>query len=184
MDPHELGAMCKRCPYAKNGLPDRPVMGEGPKQPIGIFVGESPGRDEAERGRPFVGATGQELDNSFIKVGLNRSKLFVVNAICCSPRFNKSQVAMQKAANRCRPALIAQLRRLSGPGTTRIFAAGKYAYFALTGSIKGLKTKRGFLREWSLQDAVKADLHFKEQLHAKKAAAARRARKAQGDKKG
>jgi len=152
MNPKDLGAKCKRCPFAKHGEPNRPVLGDGPKNPIGVFVGESPGRDEADRGKPFVGATGQELDNAFIAVKLNRAKLFVVNAICCMPPRSKSEVQMRRAADRCRPALLAQLLELSN--TEHVFAAGKWAAYALTGETKGMNKRRGFVREFSLEKMV------------------------------
>lgn len=147
-DPKALGARCKRCPFAEHGMPDHPVLGEGPLDAVGVLVGEGPGRDEEARGRPFVGATGQKLDDALRDVGLPRSSLFIVNATCCRPPPSKTHAMLKKAVDRCRPALIAQLRKL---GTSNFIAMGKWACYALTGSVKGLKNKRGFVREFSLE---------------------------------
>ena len=40
----------------------RPVFGEGPAQPLVLFVGEAPGAEETRLGRPFVGRAGRQLD--------------------------------------------------------------------------------------------------------------------------
>jgi len=153
MNPKDLGAKCRRCPFAKHGEPNRPVLGEGPKNAVAVFVGESPGRDEADKGKPFVGPTGQELDNAFIAVGINRAKLFVVNAICCQPPRSKSEVQMRRAADRCRPALLAQLLELDR--VEHVFAAGKWAAYSLMGETKGMNKRRGFVREFSLEAMVR-----------------------------
>lgn len=149
--PAELGAQCRRCPFATRGVPTRYTLGEGPADAVGIFIGESPGRDEVDRGRPFVGATGQQLDESFLAVKLNRAKLFVVNAIACLPRLPKSEADMRRAADLCRPALLAQLQSLDSADKLPVFCAGKWATYGLTGSIKGIKTHRGFIVPWKLK---------------------------------
>lgn len=153
--PLDLGAKCKRCPFAVRGFPAKCVMGEGPLDPIGIFIGESPGRDEVDRKRPFVGATGQELDESFLRAKLPRAKLFIVNAIACLPTLAKSEADMRRAADRCRPALIAQLSRLANVNTLPVFAAGKWALYGLTGDFKGMKNHRGFIKKWKFSDTKK-----------------------------
>lgn len=155
--PLDLGAKCKGCPFAVRGFPAKCVMGEGPTDPIGIFIGESPGREEVERRRPFVGATGQQLDESFVRARLPRAKLFVVNAIGCQPTLVKSEGMMRKAADRCRPALIAQLMRLDNVGKLPVFCAGKWALYGLTGSTKGMKTQRGFVKKWDFADTLEVN---------------------------
>lgn len=151
LTPLDLGAKCRHCPYATRGQPTRYTLGEGPKDAVGIFIGESPGRDEVERGRPFVGATGQQLDESFLAVKLNRAKLFIVNSVACLPRLPKSEAEMRLAADLCRPALLAQLRDIENVDKLPVFCAGKWATYGLTGSIKGIKTHRGFIVPWKLR---------------------------------
>lgn len=129
---------------------------------MGILVGESPGRDEAELGRPFVGSTGRELDDALLSVKLQRSKLYLVNAICCRPPMKKSLTDMKKAADACRGAVLNQLRSLES--TEHIFAMGKWAYYSLTGRTKGLKNGRGFVREWSLKEMQRVHEAFTEKL--------------------
>jgi uracil-DNA glycosylase family 4 len=147
-DPRDLGARCKECPFAKNGAPSRPVLGEGPKNPVALLVGEGPGREEAETGRPFVGITGQQLDEELLAAGLPRTKLFIVNATCCQPT-GRSLSDFRKAVVACNPALIAQLKRL--PKNIPTLAMGRWAMFALTGKDRGIALARGFIRdEWTI----------------------------------
>lgn len=55
--------------------------------PIAI-VGEAPGQDEVWEGRPFVGASGQELDRMLAEVGINRSQCLLTNVISQRPPDN------------------------------------------------------------------------------------------------
>lgn len=148
-DPRRLGAMCAACPFAKQGVPNKPVLGEGSLRPVGILVGEGPGREEAEVGRPFVGVTGRALDEELLRAGLLREKLFIVNATCCIPVQGKTEAQMAKAVECCRPALLKQLEQFDPE--TPVFAMGRYAYTGLTGVAKGVMAARGFVREnWKI----------------------------------
>jgi uracil-DNA glycosylase family 4 len=57
------------------------VKGEGPVPCSVVLVGEAPGRDEEQSGRPFVGKSGQELNRILERAGLDRSDIYVTN-IC------------------------------------------------------------------------------------------------------
>jgi uracil-DNA glycosylase family protein len=46
-----------------------------------MFVGEQPGNDEDLAGRPFVGPAGRVLDRAIIEAGLDRTGIFVTNAV-------------------------------------------------------------------------------------------------------
>jgi uracil-DNA glycosylase family 4 len=168
IDPRKLGARCGNCPLALAGNPVQPVLGEGPKDAVGVLLGESPGRDEAEIGRPFVGATGQALNEALLSVNLQRSKLFVANAVCCRPPPSRTEHVMRKAVACCRPVLIRQLAALNS--CSNILTMGKWAYFALMGRTKGLKNARGFLRDHSLETTLEAH-------RASKSTPAKRAKK-------
>lgn len=116
-------------------------------------MGESPGRDEAERGRPFVGPTGQQLEEELLKVGLRRSELLIINAVCCAPPANKGDKMMQKAVKCCAPAFLSQLEDAYNRwGEMHIFAMGKWSALAVMGTSKGVMNARGFIRdEWTIK---------------------------------
>jgi probable DNA metabolism protein len=59
----------------------RAVLGEGPVNAAIAFVGEQPGDQEDLQGRPFVGPAGQLLDRVMQEVGIDRSAVYVTNAV-------------------------------------------------------------------------------------------------------
>lgn len=151
IDPQKYGANCAECPFAKDKKPNLPVWGETPPSPIGIVVGEGPGRDESERGRPFVGATGQALDEELRLAGLDRAKLAILNATACIPKQPKDENEMREATVCCRPAFFSQLYALSPD--LPVFAMGTWAYFALMmkePAKGGMMKARGFIRPFNL----------------------------------
>ncbi len=153
-DPRSLGAKCEQCPFAKAGAPNKPVLGEGPVDAVGIMVGETPGREDVEAGRVFQGATGRQLDIELATAGLRRSRLFMVNAVCCPRPLNAPDVAVRKAVGCCRPVLLAQLAAF--PPDTPTLAMGGAAYAALTYAVEKkdlpvMTDVRGFLNpKWTI----------------------------------
>jgi uracil-DNA glycosylase len=65
------------------------VPGEGNPNARIVFVGEAPGGDEDEQGRPFVGRAGQLLDKIIAAMGLRRSDVFICNVLKCRPPENR-----------------------------------------------------------------------------------------------
>ncbi len=70
---------CRRCPLYANAT--QGVPGEGPADARIMLVGEQPGDQEDLQGRPFVGPAGRILDRAFEDAGLERSALFLTNAV-------------------------------------------------------------------------------------------------------
>lgn len=70
---------CRRCPLYEHAT--QAVFGEGPEQADVMFVGEQPGDQEDLQGRPFIGPAGQVLDDVIKKVGIDRSRVYVTNAV-------------------------------------------------------------------------------------------------------
>ena len=70
---------CTRCELYKFGT--QTVFGEGPLEASIIFVGEQPGDQEDLAGRPFVGPAGQIFDMALEKAGIDRSSIYVTNAV-------------------------------------------------------------------------------------------------------
>ncbi len=60
---------------------DRAVLGEGPMEPAVAFVGEQPGDQEEREGRPFIGPAGQLFDKALAEAGIDRSGVYVTNAV-------------------------------------------------------------------------------------------------------
>jgi len=66
-----------------------PVIGEGDPEGEIIFIGEAPGREEAETGRPFVGNAGRVLDTLLESIGLEREDVYITNVVKDRPPSNR-----------------------------------------------------------------------------------------------
>ena len=86
----ELRASVEKCRSCElcNGRTNI-VFGEGPSDARVLIVGEAPGKNEDEQGRPFVGAAGKYLDELLGYAGLDRSEVFIANVLKCRPPGNR-----------------------------------------------------------------------------------------------
>jgi uracil-DNA glycosylase family protein len=75
----EEASHCRACHLWKNAT--QTVFGEGPQDAQVMLVGEQPGDKEDLAGKPFVGPAGQILDRALQEAGIERSKVYVTNAV-------------------------------------------------------------------------------------------------------
>ena len=113
-------ASCRKCDlykYRKN-----PVPGEGRLDADIMFVGEAPGAQEDEMGRPFVGAAGKLLTELIESIGLKREDVYITNVIKCRPPNNRDPT--DKEIEACSPYLIRQIQLIK---PKIIVALGRHA---------------------------------------------------------
>jgi len=72
-------ADCRRCDLYKYAT--QTVFGEGPEDARIVMVGEVPGDQEDLQGHPFVGPAGKLLDRAMQEAGIDRSAVYVTNAV-------------------------------------------------------------------------------------------------------
>jgi uracil-DNA glycosylase family 4 len=101
-------AVCTRCRLHEGRT--RTVPGEGHPSTEVVFVGEGPGFNEDQQGRPFVGAAGQVLDELLHRVDWRREEVFITNVVKCRPPGNRDPEPDEIAA--CAPFLRRQLEAL------------------------------------------------------------------------
>jgi uracil-DNA glycosylase family 4 len=65
------------------------VPGEGNPKAAIMFIGEAPGFNEDQMGRPFVGRAGQLLEKLLAKVGLGRKDVYITNVVKHRPPQNR-----------------------------------------------------------------------------------------------
>jgi DNA polymerase len=70
---------CRGCTLYCNAT--QVVFGEGSANADLVLVGEQPGDQEDLAGRPFVGPSGKILDESLEAAGIDRSEVYVTNAV-------------------------------------------------------------------------------------------------------
>lgn len=111
---------CRKCPLGSSRK--SAVPGEGPANARIMFIGEGPGFHEDLQGRPFVGASGQYLEELLAEIKLTRHQVYIANVIKCRPPGNRDPEPSELAACRdyldrqiaaIRPSVIVTLGRYS-----------------------------------------------------------------------
>jgi len=75
----EASKGCRGCDLWKIGT--QTVFGEGPRGATLMLIGEQPGDAEDLSGHPFVGPAGKLLDRALADAGIDRSAVYVTNAV-------------------------------------------------------------------------------------------------------
>ncbi len=119
------------------------VFGEGSPHAQLVFVGEAPGREEDQQGRPFVGAAGQLLTKMIEAIGLKREDVYICNVLKDRPPNNRPPQPEEIAA--CRHWLEAQLEIIQ---PRIICTLGKYAALTLLGAVEPITQLRGTWTTW------------------------------------
>jgi uracil-DNA glycosylase len=130
--------LCKLCQTRTHGVP-----GEGSPNAEIMFIGEGPGFNEDQQGRPFVGAAGQLLSEMLALIGLRREEVFITNVVRCRPPGNRDPLPDELAA--CDAFTQRQIAMLD---PRLIVTLGRYsmARFVGQGSMRDL---HGRSREWN-----------------------------------
>ncbi len=159
---------CNRCDIARDR--NRAVPGEGAEEADIMFIGEAPGWNEDQQGRPFVGQAGKFLDELLNLIGLSRRQVYITNVIKTRPPGNRDPLPREIANCRSwldrqieliRPKIIVTLGRYS----MALFFPGKSI-----GRIHGTAEKRdgviyyamyhpaAALHQQSLREVIEADM--------------------------
>ena len=89
-------SVCTRCDLHKSR--NKAVPGEGPAHAEIMLIGEGPGFNENEQGRPFVGAAGKFLEELLAQAGLKRADVWIGNVVKCRPPGNRDPMPDELAA--------------------------------------------------------------------------------------
>jgi len=136
-------AQCTRCELHRCAT--RTVFGEGPVDADIMVVGEQPGDQEDLAGRPFVGPAGQLFERALGDAGIDRSRLYVTNAVKhfkFEPR-GKRRIHARPDAGEIKACRwwIDQERAIVSP--RRIIMLGTTAIHSVTGKASSLTSVRG-----------------------------------------
>ena len=99
---------CRKCRLSEGRA--NAVPGEGSSSAAIMFIGEGPGSNEDQQGRPFVGRAGQLLNEMLATVPLKREDVYITNVVKCRPPDNRDPQPDEVAA--CWPYLEAQIALL------------------------------------------------------------------------
>ena len=128
---------CTRCPLAYGGR-HTIVFGEGDPKARLMCVGEGPGADEDMQGLPFVGKSGQLLNNMIAAMGLKREDVYIANIVKCRPPANRAPEPVE--ANTCTQFLVQQMDVVQ---PEFVVALGATAAMYLLGVKQSLASLRG-----------------------------------------
>ena len=143
---------CQKCPLHKTRT--QVVFGVGNSQnPPIMFVGEAPGKNEDEKGVPFIGRAGELLDKMILAMGYSRDQIYIANSVNCRPPDNRKPEQLELEA--CREHLVGQARHIR---PRVIVALGASAAQSLLKSKKTIGELRGRWYEWE-KIPVRATFH-------------------------
>jgi DNA polymerase len=109
-----------------------------------MFIGEGPGENEDQTGRPFVGRAGQLLDKMIAAMGLRREQVYIANIVKCRPPQNRVP-ALDEVAT-CTPYLQRQIEIIR---PVVIVTLGRPAASYMLGNPKlTMGSMRGRWHEW------------------------------------
>ena len=111
---------CQKCALGKRRR--NFVFGDGDASARIVFVGEAPGEEEDNQGRPFVGAAGQLLTKIIEAIKFRRSEVYICNILKCRPPGNRDPEPGE--VEQCEPYLVRQLEIIK---PVAICALGKHA---------------------------------------------------------
>ena len=97
---------CTRCPLHLSRT--QVVIGEGNPDARLMFIGEGPGHQEDQSGRPFVGPAGQLLTKMIKAMQFEREDVYIANIVKCRPPGNRNPTDEEAAT--CLPYLIRQIQ--------------------------------------------------------------------------
>jgi len=142
---------CLACPEL-SATRQHVVVGDVPTlgRPRFVLVGEAPGAQEDESGRPFVGRSGALLDQLLAEAGLDRAQGAVLNVVKCRPPGNRTPKAPEVA--RCSGWLHRQLELL-GPAAVVALGLSAAKWFlgprAVLGRVRGRPHDVGGRAVWA-----------------------------------
>jgi len=151
-------AACTACGLCKGRR--QTVFGVGHPRAHWMIVGEAPGEQEDIQGEPFVGKSGQLLDNMLRAIGLGRAEaqgldgnadtdlaaarqVYIANTIKCRPPGNRNPEPDELA--RCEPFLIRQLQLVQ---PKIVLAMGRFAVQSLLRSSDPIGRLRGRVHQY------------------------------------
>jgi uracil-DNA glycosylase family 4 len=136
----ELGE-CRRCELGRTRT--NLVFGVGNPHARLVFVGEAPGRDEDQKGEPFVGDAGQLLTKIIRAMGFERNEVYICNVLKCRPPGNRDPLPMEVES--CGSFMLRQVMAIN---PEVVVALGKFASQTLLQTKEIISRLRGRFHDY------------------------------------
>lgn len=136
-------ASCKLCALSETR--NNTVPGEGNPESTILLIGEGPGAEEDEQGRPFVGRSGKLLTKILGSANFSRSSVYITNVVKCRPPENRNP--KEREISSCSKYLEAQIAIIN---PSVLVTVGSIATKAVLGDLgKGITKIRGQFFDWN-----------------------------------
>jgi uracil-DNA glycosylase family protein len=150
---------CKGCDLFRHAT--QVVPGKGAARARLMVVGEGPGGQEDVQGEPFIGPAGKILDRALAELGIDRSKIFLTNAVKHFKYVQRGKARLNQnprmsEISACRPWLLAEIDAVR-PDV--ILCLGASASKALLGGTFALMRDHGKILSSAYADQVVATIH-------------------------
>ena len=86
---------CTKCDLCKTRT--NSVPGKGNFKSDVIIVGEAPGKNEDEKGEPFIGIAGKKLSKALEDAGISRDSVYITNIVKCRPPKNRVPTTIERS---------------------------------------------------------------------------------------
>ncbi|MGL4393859.1 MAG: uracil-DNA glycosylase [Brevinema sp.] len=133
---------CNKCTLCESAL--NLVFGDGNPEAKIMVIGEAPGADEDEQGRPFVGRAGQLLIKLLNKYGVQREEIYIANILKHRPPNNRNPLPAEIEA--CTPFLRKQLEIIK---PKLLLTLGNFSSQFILQTKEGITKIRGSIKESS-----------------------------------
>lgn len=155
----EEAADCRACPLWKDAT--QTVFGEGPQDAKVMLVGEQPGDKEDLAGKPFVGPAGQMLDRALEEAGIDRSKVYVTNAVKHFKFVPRGKIRLHQKPNTAEIRACRQWfeRELAAIKPALVVAMGATAVQSVFGKAMTINKNRGRLMDLDDGTAALVTVH-------------------------
>lgn len=160
-------AGCRGCDLWENAT--QTVFGEGKSHARLMFIGEQPGDQEDLSGHPFVGPAGRLLDRALEEAGIDRSQVYVTNAVKHFKWVPRGKRRIHDKPNRgeieaCRPWWEAEMAVIE---PAAVVCLGATAAQALLGTDFRVTRERGEWIDSPIYGRVLATVHPSSILRAR-----------------
>jgi uracil-DNA glycosylase len=138
----------EQCAVCKEGKSGKAVPGEGNPEADIVFIGEAPGRQEAETGRPFIGRSGQLLRGLIRGIGLDDEKdVYITSPVKYLPDrgtptridIAHGRIHLLKQFAFIKPKVVVLLGRVAAEGVLRKKVAVAKEHGEIIAEVKGIK---------------------------------------------
>lgn len=136
---HALYQNCNSCTLA---TPERQniVFGDGNPDAKLMLIGEAPGKDEDEKGLPFIGRSGRLLTRLLEEEGILRKEIFITNIVKCRPPNNRNPLPTESLT--CKNLLLLNQIKIIKPKIIATVGACSLRLFTKKGDAANFKISK------------------------------------------